>query len=64
MCSLPIWQTGSASAIAYHEPFEYLPELRGCRTSQRIDAVEPAMLARLHDYASSLATLPDTFSLG
>jgi hypothetical protein len=37
----------------FHERFEYLTELqrhrRRCRASLRVDAVEAAMLARLHD---------------
>jgi hypothetical protein len=53
----------------YHEPFQYLTELQ--RHSAAVAARpsecmpwNPAMLARLHDYASSLAILPDTVSFG
>jgi hypothetical protein len=37
---------------------------RRCRASQRVYAVEAAVLARLHDYASSLVILPDAVSFG
>jgi hypothetical protein len=58
------------SVIAiFHEPLEYLTELQ--RQSAGVAArpsecmpLEPAMLARLRDYASSLAILPDAVSFG
>jgi hypothetical protein len=37
---------------------------RRCRASRRAHAVAPAMLARLHDYAPSVAILPDAVSFG
>jgi hypothetical protein len=37
---------------------------RRCRAFRRVYAVELAMLPQLHDYASSLAILPDAVSLG